>query len=98
MFPQEDELKTKQLFRILLTTIVLASFILTACTPAATPAPTVAPTKPPAPTTAPTKAPDPTKAPTVAPTVVPTAAPIKLSIICRCVVGGTGANTAKWLL
>lgn len=91
-------MNTKQLVRIVLTTIVLASFILTACTPAATPTPTAAPTK--APTTAPTAAPTvaPTKAPTAAPTVAPTAAPIKLSIICRCVVGGTGANTAKWLL
>ena len=93
-------MKTIQLSQMVLTLIVLASFALTACAPAATPAPTTAPTQPPAPTTAPTRAPEPTKppAPTAAPTVAPTAAPIKLSFICRCVVGGTGANTAKWLL
>ncbi len=33
------------------------------------------------------------------PTQAPVAAePIKLSIICRCVVGGTNANTANWIL
>lgn len=97
-------MKTKQFVQKVLTLIVLASFLLTACTPAATLAPTTAPTIPPQPTNAPvpTLAPVPTKAPIVAPTVapsaVPAAAPIKLSLICRCVTGGTGANTAKWIL
>jgi multiple sugar transport system substrate-binding protein len=73
-------MKNKQLIQMVLTLIVFASFVLTACTPVATPVPTNAQTIPPE------------------PTVAPTAAPIKLSIICRCVVGGNSANTAAWIL
>ena len=94
-------MKATQIVRIVFTAVMLASFVLAACAPAATPAPTTAPTQPPAPTTAPTTPPPtvaPTTPPTAVPTVAPTSAPIKLSIICRCVVGGTGANTAQWLL
>lgn len=109
-------MKTQRFIRLALTTLVLASFILTACTPAATQAPTAAPTTASntgaaAPTTAPTTAAAApttaaTEAATTAATTAATAAattasntgaPVKLSIICRCVIGGTGDNTAKWL-
>lgn len=58
---------------ILISVLVVASMLVTACTPAATPAATQAPTQPPAPTTAPVAAP--TAVPTAAPIAAPTTAP-----------------------
>ncbi len=91
--------------RMAFSLIVVASFLLAACAPAATTAPTTAPTaaptQPPPPTTVPTTPPPtavPTTPPTAVPTVAPTPTPVKLSIICRCVIGGVNANTANWLL
>ena len=81
-------MNTKQFVRKVLTMVVLASFVLTACAPAATPAPTAVPTTAAAPTEAATQA---------ATTAANTGEPVKLSIICRCVIGGTGEATAKWL-
>ena len=56
----------------LVSLVLIASFMLTACGPTTTPAPA---TQPPA-----TQPPSPTEAPTVAPTVPPTAAPVTITI------------------
>jgi len=68
--------------------VVILTMLVTACAPVATTQPTSAPTVAEKPTTAPTSPPAPTGA----------AEPIKLSIICRCVIGGNGASTAKWII
>jgi len=81
-------MKIKQTVRVILTLVALAGFVLTACTATPTAAPT----------TAPTQAPAKTDAPTAAPTAAPTSTPVNLTIICRCVVGGTGSNSAQWML
>ena len=72
----------KQLY-ILVALLVTASMVLAACGATQTAAPATA-----APVTA---------APATAVPTVP-AEPITLSIICRCVMGGNGESTAKWML
>ncbi len=76
-------MRTKNIHRIFFVITILAMLV-TACAPKETAQPTSA-------STAPTAAPP-------AKEVPPVAEPIKLSMICRCVVGGTNANTANWIL
>jgi len=84
----------KNLFA-LLTVLVLASLVLSACGPAATPAPAPAPTQPPA--AQPTQAPAPTQPP--APTAVPpTKAPAAVKITMWTKEGGAQLDEVKALV
>lgn len=70
--------------------IVVFSMLVTACTPVATAQPTSAPSAVVQPTLA-------SAATTVPAATTAAGSPIKLSIICRCVIGGNGESTAKWM-